>query len=111
MPRKKSTRNSNGESSIYFGADNRWHGRVTVGIKDDGSPDRRHFSAPKDKRAEVVRKVPRSREATGRRDGTKARSSWTGEKWLAHWLNDIAVMTTTATRVAGDSDLPADGYA
>ena len=27
----------NGESSVYFGADGRWHGRVTVGRRDDGS--------------------------------------------------------------------------
>jgi len=32
-------RRPNGESSIYEGKDGYWHGRVTVGIKDDGSPD------------------------------------------------------------------------
>ncbi|PRX47950.1 site-specific recombinase XerD [Prauserella shujinwangii] len=93
MPRKKQGRNSNGESSIYLGADKRWHGRVTVGVKDNGRPDRRHVSA-KD-RAEVVRKV---RELERKRDeGTvqKAGTSWTVAQWLDHWLNDIAVMTTT----------------
>lgn len=95
MPREKASRNSNGESSIYLGADNRWHGRVTVGVKDDGRPDRRHVSAPKDKRAEVVRKV---RELEKQRDaGTvqKAGTTWTVGQWLDHWLNDIAVLTTT----------------
>lgn len=96
MPRKKESRNSNGESSIYLGADGRWHGRVTVGVKDDGSPDRRHVSGAKDKRAEVVRKV---RELEKQRDaGTvqTAGTTWTVEQWLEHWLNDIVVMTTTA---------------
>ena len=32
-------RNSNGRSSIYEGSDGWWHGRVTVGIKDDGRLD------------------------------------------------------------------------
>lgn len=93
MPRKKQGRNSNGESSIYRGSDGRWHGRVTVGVKDDGRPDRRHVSAKE--RPEVVRKV---RELERKRDeGTvqKAGTSWTVAQWLDHWLNDIAVMTTT----------------
>lgn len=93
MPRKKESRNANGESSIYKGNDNRWHGRVTVGVKNDGSPDRRHVSS-KD-RKEVVRKVrdlERQRdEGTVHQPGT----AWTVEKWLDHWLNDIAVMSTT----------------
>ena len=39
MPRKKraeGTRAPNGASSIYLGKDGRWHGRVTVGVRDDG---------------------------------------------------------------------------
>lgn len=93
MSRKKQGRNSNGESSIYHGADGRWHGRVTVGVKDNGKPDRRHVSG-KD-RPEVVRKV---RDLEKKRDaGTvqEAGTKWTVEQWLDHWLNDIAVMTTT----------------
>jgi integrase len=35
-------RKPNGASSIYLGSDGTWHGRVTVGFKDDGSPDRGH---------------------------------------------------------------------
>ena len=35
-------RTPNGASSIYLGKDGYWHGRVTVGVRDDGSPDRRH---------------------------------------------------------------------
>ena len=35
-------RASNGESTIYKGADGRWHGYVSVGFKLDGTLDRRH---------------------------------------------------------------------
>ena len=50
-----STRRPNGRSSIYFGKDGLWHGWVTVGIKPDGAPDRRHRKAKTE--AEVTRKV------------------------------------------------------
>jgi integrase len=45
MSRPSHGRQANGRSSIYLGSDGRWHGRVTVGIRDDGSPDRPHDSA------------------------------------------------------------------
>jgi hypothetical protein len=48
-------RNSNGWSSIYEGGDGWWHGRVTVGTKDDGKPDRRHAMAKT--KTEVTAKV------------------------------------------------------
>ncbi|MGH8879928.1 MAG: site-specific integrase, partial [Stackebrandtia sp.] len=51
----KKTRNPNGASSIYEGGDGYWHGRVTVGVKDDGTPDRRHVK--RKKHADVVSKV------------------------------------------------------
>ena len=38
-------RASNGASSIYRGKDGDWHGRVTMGARDDGRPDRRHVRA------------------------------------------------------------------
>ena len=36
------TRRPNRRSSIYLGKDGIWHGWVTVGVKADGSADRRH---------------------------------------------------------------------
>ena len=42
MPREKNSRTANGRSTIYFGSDGYWHGRVTVGTNADGSKDRRH---------------------------------------------------------------------
>jgi len=41
MPARKPNR----RSSIYLGSDGWWHGWVTIGSKDDGSPDRRHRKA------------------------------------------------------------------
>src|SRR6476661_2561508 len=37
-------RASNGESTIYKGADGRWHGYVSVGYRLNGRPDRRHVT-------------------------------------------------------------------
>ncbi len=36
------SRNPNRQSTVYLGKDGYWHGRVTVGRKDDGTEDRRH---------------------------------------------------------------------
>ena len=100
MPRKKraeGTRAPNGASTIYYSEyDGCWHGRVTVGVKDDGSPDRRHVkrkaTGEDDKKAynevlEAVRKLERDRdEGRIRRPGR----AWTVEKWLTHWVENIA---------------------
>lgn len=83
MPRTKKGRNASGESSIYYSeTDGSWHGYVTVGVKDNGRPDRRHVRGKN--RAEVsekVRKLERARE-----DGKvrKAGRACTVEQWLAH---------------------------
>jgi integrase len=50
-----SSRNPNRASSVYFGGDGDWHGRVTVGYRDDGSVDRRHVRGKT--KGEVVKKV------------------------------------------------------
>jgi integrase len=82
-------RQPNNASSIYRGKDGYWHGRVTVGVRDDGRPDRRHVMAGT--QAEIVRKV---RKLEQERDaGTTRKASrkvWTVEKWLLHWLENIA---------------------
>ena len=48
-------RSGNRQSSIYLGKDGHWHGRVTVGRKEDGSPDRRHVMSKS--KGTVVAKV------------------------------------------------------
>ena len=89
MARTKTTRTPSGASSIYRGTDGFWHGRVTVGIKDDGRPDRRHVMGHK--QADVVRKV---RELEKLRDAArvpKAGQRWTVATWLIYWIDNIAV--------------------
>lgn len=58
-----STRRPNQRSSIYLGKDGFWHGWVTLGIKADGSPDRRHRMGKTE--GEVTRKV---QELEGQRE-------------------------------------------
>ena len=92
-------RRPNGASSIYQGKDGKWHGRVTVGVRDDGKPDRRHVERKTE--AEVimaVRKLEKDRDAGRVR---KAGSSWTVEKWLTHWIEEIAAPAVKANTAAG----------
>lgn len=93
------SRQPNGASSIYLGKDGRWHGRVTVGVKDDGKPDRRHVS--RKTRAEVtkvVRELERQRDKGSVR---KAGQSWTLETWLTHWAENIAVPNVSENTIDG----------
>lgn len=80
-------RAANGRSSIYKGERGYWHGRVTVGEKEDGTPDRRHVMA-KTKTAvtEKVRELERQRDTHSL---TKAGQRWQTGEWLEHWLVDI----------------------
>jgi integrase len=102
MPRKKrdeGTRAANGESSIYQGKDGRWHGRVTMGVLDNGKPDRRHVSR---KGETAVRAAVRELEY--QRDHGKARKAgkgWTVEKWLTHWVENIAAPSVRTTTMVG----------
>ncbi|MCX4590881.1 site-specific integrase [Streptomyces sp. NBC_01549] len=93
------TRQPNGRSSIYFGKDGKWHGRVTVGIRDDGTPDRRHVE--RKTRAEVTTAV---RELEKQRDGgtvRKAGRAWTVKTWLTHWIENIAPLAVNENTMVG----------
>jgi integrase len=82
-------RNPNLRSTIYKGSDGDWHGRVTVGIRDDGKPDRRHIRGKtRAEAAEKVRKLERDRDRGNIR---KAGERWTVAQWLMHWIDNIAV--------------------
>jgi hypothetical protein len=64
------------------------HGRVTVGVKDDGSPDRRHVERKSEAEViDAVRKLERDRD-----NGTvrKAGRAMLVEAWLRHWLGNIS---------------------
>src|SRR3954452_23029746 len=80
-------RASNGESTIYKGADGRWHGYVSVGFALHGKVDRRHVSSKS--RAVVVAKV---RELERKRDTgmVSETSTPTVAWWLEDWLTTIA---------------------
>ncbi|GAA3636338.1 tyrosine-type recombinase/integrase [Microlunatus ginsengisoli] len=77
-----------GESTVYLGSDGRWHGRVTVGVRDDSSADRRHVAR---KSEAAVRRAVRELERK-RADGIlpAAGVRWTVASWLEHWLENIA---------------------
>lgn len=81
-------RASNHQSSIYLGKDGRWHGRVTVGRKADGSPDRRHVASKS--KGTVVARVRALEKLRDEARVPKAGKAWTVEKWLLHWLEEIA---------------------
>lgn len=90
--RAEGTRAPNGESSVYFSeADGWWHGWVTVGVRDNGRPDRRHRKARSER--DIKRKV---RELEQERDKGRVREAgpvWTVEKWLTHWVENVAALT------------------
>ena len=79
-------RNANGRSSIYENAEG-WHGRVTVGVKDDGRPDRRHVRGRT--KAEVTQKVRKLEKLRDAGRVPEVGQRWTVEKWLTHWLENI----------------------
>ncbi len=76
------------ESSIYLGNDGWWHGRVTMGIKSDGSPDRRHRRAKTE--AEVRRKVKELEKLRAEGRAPKAGRVPTVAQWMETYLTTIA---------------------
>jgi hypothetical protein len=103
MPREKraeGTRAPNGASSIYLGQDGKWHGRVTMGVKDNGQPDRRHVERKTETEViEGVRELERQRDAGM---ATKAGSpAWTVESWLTHWVETVVAPSVRETTLAG----------
>jgi integrase len=93
----KGTRQPNGASSLYYSEyDGCWHGRVTVGLKDNGSPDRRHIKrkAPlgrEDKNAQnqVAAEIRRLENERDTGQVRKPGRAMTVEQWLTHWLENI----------------------
>ena len=103
MPHGARTRQPSGRSSIYKGKDGYWHGRVTVGIRDDGKPDRRHVMGRV--KVTVTEKVRRLEKLRDGHAVPEAGARWTVEAWLTHWLDHIVTghvkaSTLSAYRVA-----------
>ena len=86
---EKRTRGGNLRSSIYRGGDGYWHGRVTVGVQDDGTPDRRHVMGTS--RASIVAKVRELERSRDQGSVRKAGERWTVGRWLTYWIDNIAV--------------------
>jgi integrase len=96
---KKRSRAANGEGSIYQDADGCWHAWVTMGVKNDGSPDRRHRrGATRQEVAAKVAELERERDAG---TVTTAGDRLTVAQWLDYWLDNIAAAKVTENTLAG----------
>jgi integrase len=71
-----------------LGRDGYWHGRVTVGVRDDGQPDRRHVQGKT--RAEAAGKVRALERERDQGMVRKAGPKWTVASWLTFWVGEIA---------------------
>ncbi|WTX05676.1 site-specific integrase [Streptomyces canus] len=99
MAKSPKSRQPNGASTIFLGKDGRWHGYVSVGVKDDGSPDRRHVSRKtRPEITKAVRDLEKQRDSTGVR---KVGQTWTVETWLTHWVENIAAPNVGENTIDG----------
>jgi integrase len=92
------TRRPNQRSSVYLGKDGFWHGWVTIGVKADGSPDRRHRMGKTE--AEVTRKV---RELEGQRESGYVRKPGrvsTVAEWMAEYLDVLCERLVLSEKMA-----------
>lgn len=79
------SRRANGEGSIYRTTDGRWRSSLTVGLKADGTPDRRYFSGRT--QADVRAKLQKFREKSA--SGRIVRPSReTIETYIRRWLGE-----------------------
>ncbi|GIF16201.1 tyrosine-type recombinase/integrase [Actinoplanes teichomyceticus] len=94
-----SGRKANGRSSIFLGKDGRWHGYVTMGVKDNGKTDRRHVQAATEKAvtAKVVA-LEKKRDAGSVMTVGKVP---TVAEWLTYWLENIAEQKVRPSTLQG----------
>ena len=98
--RERGTRAPNHASTVYFSEyDQRWHGRVTVGVRDDGNPDRRHVKRKKE--ADAIRAVRELEKLRDRGNVRAAGRAWTVQQWLTHWVENIAAPTVRVNTADG----------
>ncbi len=97
--RTEAGRAPNQASSVYRGTDGRWHGRVSMGVRDDGRPDRRHVTAVTEREAlDKVRDLERARDS-GQIVGIGAPT--TVGQWLEHWLEHVAAQSVRPRTLDG----------
>ncbi|WP_328298911.1 site-specific integrase [Streptomyces sp. NBC_00435] len=99
MTENTRTRQPNGRSSIYLGKDGKWHGRVTVGVRDDGTPDRRHVE--RKTRAEVTLAVQELEKARDAKTVRKPGKAMTVKAWLTHWIENVAPLGVNDNTMVG----------
>jgi integrase len=88
LTRTDGKRNSNLRGSIYYSdKDGLWHGWVTMGVRNDGSPDRRHRQART--RAEVTAKVRRLEAQRDAGRTSRPGRSPTLEEWLTAYFDTV----------------------
>lgn len=91
-------RRPNQRSSIYLGKDGYWHGWVTIGIKADGSPDRRHRMGQTE--AEVTRKVQELERQRNSGAASKPGRVPTVAEWMAEYLDVICERLVLSDKMA-----------
>jgi integrase len=94
---KRGPRLPDGETKVYKGADGYFHGRVFMGLKEDGSEDRRHVMyRDEDDAIREVRKLEKQRDS-----GLVAKAGRvpTVAEWMRTWLDTIAPRTAQQTTV------------
>jgi integrase len=75
-------------STIYQDRQGYWHGRVSIGIRDDGRPDRRHVGGKT--KAEVAARVGALERQRDQGTVRKLGQRWTVASWLTYWVENIA---------------------
>ena len=90
-------RSPNGEAKVYKGADGYYHGRVLMGIKEDGSEDRRHVMYRDE--ADAIKEARRLEKLRDAGLVAKAGRVPTVAEWLRLWLDTIAPRTAQQTTV------------
>ena len=92
------TRRPNQRSSIYLGSDGFWHGWVTIGVKADGSPDRRHRMDKTE--AGVTRKVRELESQRTRGYVSKPGRVPTVAEWMAEYLDVLCERLVLSEKMA-----------
>ncbi|MBR7830240.1 site-specific integrase [Actinospica sp. MGRD01-02] len=90
-------RSPNGSAKVYKGADGYFHGRVLMGVKEDGSEDRRHVMYRNE--ADAIREVQRLEKERDAGLIAKAGRVPTVAEWMRTWLDTIAPRTAQQTTV------------
>jgi integrase len=76
------------QTRMFLGSDGQWHAFIPVGLKANGSADRRHRQAPTQE--ELTKKVLEVEQTVERGDIVLAARSPKFIDWLNEWVTDIA---------------------